>query len=622
MSQRYKICFLGYGQITDMGQDTLSKFSWPDTDILLLNCTPETVSTRVEDAKKWGCQIFVAGSANAAEFKRTCEGYLVELPIRDIDYLVALRTALEYGKLPGIVIYQHAKRPDTALYSKLLQAPIKLLTYKNAEDLHAILSQSECDVIIGASHAVETAKSLGIKSVLVYPGEKSILEAFKKAQSLSKEIYNEQRHQAMLRALVNTSTLGIILCDETGKITLFNQTAQQYTGLTASGVRGHSVDALLPTMKIQSFIRSGQYQEGSSHLIFGAMYQCTKTRIELNHQLIGVLITFQAGGRKKKKEETSTESYRPPLSTFSDWLPCFHSLDAFNEKAQQYSMHPVNLAILGEPGSGREWLSQCIHNASPRSNEPFLTVNLASIDGEQAGRLFFGWRDELHASPGILDTLNHGTLVLKDISLAHPKTLSCLSDVLSSHEFFRFGENKAQPLNIRIILLATPEEFASLSYTMQNLFSSFQLHLPAIYQHPDDIITLFQHTLMRQTSGFDRPEKLSKQMQNLLLFYHWPGNLYEMTAVCQRYLHDQSHSNKCTPRMKYRMLFDAIGEEALFDSLLLRYPVLRDLEHGSQEDLQAAIAAAKEIFLYNNTDLSNKLGLSRTTLWRRIHSSK
>ena len=63
-------------------------------------------------------------------------------------------------------------------------------------------------------------------------------------------------------------------------------------------------------------------------------------------------------------------------------------------------------------------------------------------------------------------------------------------------------------------------------------------------------------------------------MEQLLSFYHWPGNLEELSAVCQRYLYALSMEPSSTVNTRCRLLTNAIGEQALFQSLLLQYPAL------------------------------------------------
>ena len=178
----------------------------------------------------------------------------------------------------------------------------------------------------------------------------------------------------------------------------------------------------------------------------------------------------------------------------------------------------------------------------------------------------------------------------------------------------------AIPLRVRFITLATPEEAQHFSPALRELCGILTLTLPPLREHPADIPALFMRYLRQYTERAEQVPRLSSRMEQLLSFYHWPGNLEELSAVCQRYLYTLSMEPGSTVNTRCRLLTNAIGEQALFQSLLLQYPALSP---GAAEDpgqFQAGVAAAKEILGYGNAALAEKLGLSRTTLWRKLSS--
>ena len=70
MPSQYKACFLGYESLSEIARQVIRQRSFPDLEILLLECTPDTLETQVNLALEHGCSIFIAGSSNAAEFRR------------------------------------------------------------------------------------------------------------------------------------------------------------------------------------------------------------------------------------------------------------------------------------------------------------------------------------------------------------------------------------------------------------------------------------------------------------------------------------------------------------------------------------------------------------------------
>ena len=596
MAYRYRIGFLGYGQLTQLVQEILPQLSWTDTEIQVINCTADTLQACVEQGRRSGCEVFVGGAANAAEFSRQGQGHLVELPIGDLDYLTALHSALAQGGRPAIVLYRHVKLPDTSAYEKLLGAPVTLLTYEDTQELEEIIAQTESDVIIGASHAVETAQRLGKAGILLYPGKPSIAQALEDARRLARQLHQEQKNQTILRSIVNNSTFGVMVCNAKGEVILFNRAAQRLTGLSGREVRGRHIDQLFPTLKTSRFLAGSQDQQDGYHLIQDTMFRCVQAKIQLQEEPLGVLTTFYMDTRSRKHTPPASIPEAKAQGTFSDWMACCAGLDSHTRLALQYAHSPLSLMILGEEGSGREWLAQCIHNAAFGENGPYVRINFAAFSSQDAGRLLLGMESDGRAAESVLEFAHQGTAVLEHLDQAQPQAISCLMDAMRYQRIKHLGKQTPVPIQVRFITLATPEEAARFSPVLRDLCGCVD---PA-FACPSGTPAGCSHAVspafaaVRRAGGAN-PPALSGRMEQLLSFYHWPGNLSELSAVCQRYLYQLSMEAGSTANTRYRLLTNAIGEEALFQSLLLQYPALAP---GAAEDpgqFQAGVAAAKEI---------------------------
>lgn len=622
MAHRYRIGFLGYGQLTQLAREILPKLSWSDTEVQIMNCTADTLQSCVEQGRQNGCEVFVGGAANAAEFSRQGQGHLVEIPVGDLDYLTALHSALAQGGHPAIVLYRHVKLPDTSAYEKLLGAPVTLLTYEDTQELEEIIAQAESDVIIGASHAVETAQRLGKAGILLYPGKPSIAQALEDARRLARQLHQEQKNQTILRSIVNNSTFGVMVCNAKGEVTLFNRAAQRLTGLSGREVRGRHIDQIFPTLKTSRFLAGSQEQQDGYHLIQDTMFRCVQAKIQLQEESLGVLTTFYMDTRSRKHTPPASLPESKAQGTFSDWMSCCSGLDSYTRLALQYAHSPLSLMILGEEGSGREWLAQCIHNAAFGENGPYVRINFAAFSSQDAGRLLLGMESDGHTVESVLEFAHQGTAVLEHLDQAQPQAISCLVDAMRYQRIKHLGKQTSIPIRVRFITLATPEEADRFSPVLRDLCGVLNLHLPSLREHRQDIPTMFLRFLRQHTERAEQISRLSGRMEQLLSFYHWPGNLSELSAVCQRYLYYLSMEAGNTMNARYRLLTNAIGEDALFQSLLLQYPALAADQKGDPSQFQAGVAAAKEILGYGNAALAEKLGVSRTTLWRKMSAAQ
>lgn len=133
VGERYKICFLGYKKLGEMAHRVIAGLEYEDTVILEKECTPVTMEQAVSEARNEGCQVFIAGSANAAEFKRRFYEHLIELHIDLADYLLSLKRAREQGaERVAIVVHRQSRKLDVGLLQGLTDMPLQLVYYEDA----------------------------------------------------------------------------------------------------------------------------------------------------------------------------------------------------------------------------------------------------------------------------------------------------------------------------------------------------------------------------------------------------------------------------------------------------------------------------------------------------------
>ena len=177
MNEKYKICILTYGELGEIAQKAVEESEYEDTEIILRESNTDTIHQVVDTAVSEGCEIFIAGGANAAEFMRYSREHLVELRPSNIDYLKAIKKAVEIGQKPLIAAHRYGRSVDIGLLEELSDVSVDLLLYEDSSELYHGISDSSADVVIGASHALEIAQELQKKSVLLFYSEETIRSA-------------------------------------------------------------------------------------------------------------------------------------------------------------------------------------------------------------------------------------------------------------------------------------------------------------------------------------------------------------------------------------------------------------------------------------------------------------
>ncbi|TMP57327.1 sigma-54 dependent transcriptional regulator [Pseudoalteromonas sp. S1612] len=228
----------------------------------------------------------------------------------------------------------------------------------------------------------------------------------------------------------------------------------------------------------------------------------------------------------------------------------FEDLIAVSTKSQQVlrlanraAQTAAGVLITGESGTGKEKLAHFIHKASERRDNPFIAVNCAAIPENMLEAMLFGFNKgaftgAVNAQPGKFELANGGTILLDEITELPLELQAKLLRVLQEREVERLGSHQKISLDIRIIAASNRvlREQVEQGAFREDLFYRLDvlpLSWPALRDRVDDIIPLAHHFIKKYgNSEFH----ISKQAEDVMLCYNWPGNVREIENVIQRAL--------------------------------------------------------------------------------------
>lgn len=613
LSDTYKICFLGYKKLGELAHQVIEHLNYSDTTIILKECSIETLVQAVNEAISEGCQVFVAGSANAEEFKRRFYEHLIELHIDMFDYLYCLQRAKELGaKKIAVTVHRKSRKVDFDVLQSLTKIPIHTIYYQSETELEYNLSHTDCDCVIGAALANEIAERLGLKGILIYEGEYTIRSSIDQARNLAAELQSASRKESITNAIIRNVPAGIIITDENGRITTFNKQAKKLTGFQEQKLRGQFLSDVIPSLSYAAFYKSGQIQSDRKHLFDGAMVRCIQTRLLQGDQQIGMLTTLQADNSRRKKMDSTREFFAH--HQWKDVLGTSSVIRRVVAEGKTLAEMEDPVALIGENGTGKSFFAQCIHNGSPRAKKPYIVINAGTIAQQDAARVLFGSDDGAKPRMGLFELAGGGTIALQGLGDASEAFFSCLRQVLLQHSYFAVGGVTTIPFSARLLALVTPEERRRIPRDLWDQLSVFSLNLPLLKDRQEDVSTLFRFFLLRESILM--PPRTQKELEEILSFYSWPANLISLSAVSKRYILLYQQAMNPSPSGKQQILIRAIGEDELLSDIYRQYPALTDAANSPPEEVLAGVAAMKRILKYNNSVIADKLGLGRTTLWR------
>jgi DNA-binding NtrC family response regulator len=205
----------------------------------------------------------------------------------------------------------------------------------------------------------------------------------------------------------------------------------------------------------------------------------------------------------------------------------------------------VNTLLLGEHGSGKQFLARAIHAHSPRSGAPFVTVNCATLPPDRAEQLLFGncgthANGNDAAAAAYIQAAAGGTLFLEDVSALSPAAQTALLHLLERGEIIPHGAALPVSVDVRIIAASHHDLTQAVAEGGFHPDLFYQLHvvpltLPPLRKRPRDITNLARRLLSELAARHDvEPAQLDRSAQQLLLGYSWPGNVRELRNLCER----------------------------------------------------------------------------------------
>jgi len=401
----------------------------------------------------------------------------------------------------------------------------------------------------------------------------------------------------------------------------------------ASGLRGRSIEALLgpelfgPDGPLRQALLAGEKREGWRAVLNvdgGPARLMSVSAAPLIHDRLGVCDPAATYLVVLRPADESTVEASGPIAGFGliarspAMTRVFRMIDVL-----QHSESTV--LVTGESGTGKEVMARIIHAHSPRSSGPFVAVNAAALPGELLESELFGhvrgaFTGAVRDRAGRFEAAEDGTLFLDEVGDVPLHLQVKLLRVLQEHTYERVGDSQTRRTNARIIaatnrnlrrLVADGRFREDLYYRLR----VFPIELPPLRSRREDIEPMARLLLSRLGTRTGRALRLSPEAVRVLLSYEWPGNVRELenalefaATVCQ----GQTLQPEDLPP---EVLPVGTAEEDPPPSARGR---LVPAPHVTEDrELRDALEQNR----WNRVATARALGVSRSTLWRRMRAA-
>ena len=277
--------------------------------------------------------------------------------------------------------------------------------------------------------------------------------------------------------------------------------------------------------------------------------------------------------------------------------------------------------VRGESGTGKELIARAVHNMSTRSKALFFPVNCSVLPENMQEAELFGFArgaftGAATARAGIFEAAHGGTLFLDEIGDLNTAAQTKILRVLQEGEVRRLGENRIRKVDVRIIAAThrNLEEMVECGQFREDLFyrlEVFTLTLPPLRQRDNDALLLADFFVSGFARKFNRPVRgLSPGARSLIASYSWPGNVRELEHAMERAV-----ILAAGDMIEPRDLPEKISRSTAPD---LPVSPTRPTEEPQDDTGQDCIRDALRRAGGNKARAARLLGISRTTLWRKL----
>ncbi|BDX37363.1 sigma-54-dependent Fis family transcriptional regulator [Tenuifilaceae bacterium CYCD] len=286
---------------------------------------------------------------------------------------------------------------------------------------------------------------------------------------------------------------------------------------------------------------------------------------------------------------------------------------------------PTNLSviILGDSGTGKEYIARQIHRESKRNNKPFVAIDCGALPKELAASEFFGhikgsFTGAISDKIGQFEVANGGTLFLDEIGNLPYDVQVNLLRAIQERKIKRIGSSKEIPVDVRIIV-ATNENLldmvnrGSFREDLYHRLNEFSIRVAPLHERKSDLLIFAKSFLDQANRELGKSiNGFSPEVMDVLMNYTWPGNLRELKNVIRRaVLLEQS-----TMISLISLPIEIIKKEnPLSDTKRNETENLKDMKERAEYEL---IMATLEKVRYNKSKAAQLLNIDRKTLYNKM----
>lgn len=600
-----------------------------DIDILKVIKTSDSVY-EARQAVEQGAEVVLARGVQAAFIRQYTNIPVAELTLtgQEIGLMIAsAKKKVPDKKCPQIALIGFKNMfSDTTYADELFDIRLKfydITAIEQAAEKVDLAIQEGADVLLGGDTVNALAAQKGIPAQFIDSTEESIRSAIGVAKKMILTAEAEKNFTAQFETVLDNSYNGILEIDENKEIMIVNRAGEELFHKKASQLEGTALEKVIPELEqryIDDVLSGKRDSFMTSVYVASVPMMLTAAPIQYENKIRGAIISLYRNASVRKNDADELHSYYlkgyVAHAHFSDIRITGKEMEYCVELSKMYALSKNPVLICGEDGTDKEKLAQCIHNNSSYKAGPFVAVNCSGMTEQMQVDRLFGNPDAEDESmkKGALAISDHGTIVISEIEKL---SLLCQYRLYRAIRYDSLIQNdleRSQTLDNRIIAITGADlyqyvEQGRFRQDLYYLLNSLTVEIPPIRKRPQDIRAIVEDCRVRFTKRYARFPKIAEDAMEALAGFGWQGNEIQLESFCER-LFLTSPKKTITSDYVYFLL----------DTL---YPVKERISEDDttvvyQHPEAARLTELLEKHQGNRSAVAKELGISTTTLWRRM----